>query len=412
MSPGEVFLFSQRWLSQFLEERRREMLAAINRIDSNRLLNTNPADLADYFERSYRLEPPRLKEDQIQLHHDEVRVNMSWDRSRNDPIGGGPVVAEGTQLTFYVPFNGDAELFKWTPSRYSSIFPEAEVGHGELILRFVFTKHDVDRIRSQLNERLALIRGYLEDVARDVTEFNERLRKQAGERIEARRQKLLRDKGLVEALGFPLKRRPGAPATYTVPLARKRIVPRLPEPSSQPFAPEPTLDMGDYENILSIIEQMAMVMERSPRAFREMNEEDLRQHFLVQLNAQYEGQATGETFNFKGKSDILIRVKGRNIFIAECKFWSGQKGLQQAIDQLLGYASWRDTKTALLIFHRGKDFSGVLKKIPQTVKQHPNFKREVPLSQGSETKFRFVLGHPDDANRDLILTVLAFPVPR
>jgi hypothetical protein len=28
-------------------------------------------------------------------------------------------------------------------------------------------------------------------------------------------------------------------------------------------------------------------------------------HFLVQLNGQYEGQATGETFNFEGKTDMI-----------------------------------------------------------------------------------------------------------
>ena len=33
-------------------------------------------------------------------------------------------------------------------------------------------------------------------------------------------------------------------------------------------------------------------MERSPYAFKAMNEENLRQHFLVQLNGQFEGNAT------------------------------------------------------------------------------------------------------------------------
>jgi hypothetical protein len=58
-----------------------------------------------------------------------------------------------------------------------------------------------------------------------------------------------------------------------------------------------------------------------------MKEEDLRQHFLVQLNGQYEGRATGETFNFEGKTDILIRAERKNIFIAECKFWDGPDSL-------------------------------------------------------------------------------------
>jgi hypothetical protein len=47
-----------------------------------------------------------------------------------------------------------------------------------------------------------------------------------------------------------------------------------------------------------------------------MGEEDLRSHFLVQLNGVFQGQATGETFNFQGKTDILIRVEGRNVFMA------------------------------------------------------------------------------------------------
>jgi len=45
-----------------------------------------------------------------------------------------------------------------------------------------------------------------------------------------------------------------------------------------------------------------------------MDEESIRQHFLVQLNGQYEGQATGETFNFEGKTDILVRSEGKKHF--------------------------------------------------------------------------------------------------
>ena len=167
--------------------------------------------------------------------------------------------------------------------------------------------------------------------------------------------------------------------------------------------------MAEYEHILSVVSNMVLVMERSPRAFQGMSEEDLRQHFLVQLNGHYEGQATGETFNFEGKTDILIRADGRNIFIAECKFWAGASTMSDALDQLLGYTSWRDTKTALLIFNRNRQMSTVLEKIPDVVRGHTNFKREVTYD--SETGFRFILGHRDDLNREIILTVLAFDVP-
>jgi hypothetical protein len=156
---------------------------------------------------------------------------------------------------------------------------------------------------------------------------------------------------MVADLGFPITKRHGAPTTYAVPVQkRKPKIERPPSPSGK-FLPEPALPMEEYENILSIMRNMVRVMEQSPKAFENMGEEDLRTQFLVQLNAQYEGRATGETFNFQGKTDILIRAdEGGNVFIAECKFWSGEKQFLETIDQLLSYLTWRDTKTAILIF--------------------------------------------------------------
>ena len=154
---------------------------------------------------------------------------------------------------------------------------------------------------------------------------------------------------------------------------------------------------------------MAQVMELSPSAFATMDEESLRFHFLVQLNGQYEGGATGETFNYEGKTDILIRVQGKNIFIAECKYWDGPKKLTDTLDQLLSYSSWRDTKVAVIVFNRRKNFSGVLDAIPPTVEAHPNCKRFV--GRQSETNFRYTFAYRDDPNREMTLAVMAFDVP-
>jgi hypothetical protein len=168
--------------------------------------------------------------------------------------------------------------------------------------------------------------------------------------------------------------------------------------------------MQEYESILRILTNMVSVIERSPQSFQAMKEEDLRQHFLVQLNSQYEGQATAETFNVTGKTDILLRIQDKNIFIAECKFWRGAKSFTETIDQLLSYVQWRDSKTAILLFNRNKKLSDVLEQIPALLRQHANFKREIEYS--SETGFRCVLRNNDDANREIHLTVLAFEVPR
>ena len=66
-------------------------------------------------------------------------------------------------------------------------------------------------------------------------------------------------------------------------------------------------------------------------------------------------KATGETFDYEGKTDILIRSEGEEYFITECKYWNGPKKLSDTVDQLLSYTSWRDTKAAIVIFNRQKN---------------------------------------------------------
>lgn len=139
------------------------------------------------------------------------------------------------------------------------------------------------------------------------------------------------------------------------------------------------------------------------------HEETLRFQFLVPLNANFEGEARGEVFNYGGKTDILITVQGRNIFVAECKFWRGAKSFTDTIDQILGYLTWRDTKCAILVFNRNKGFSQVLEQIPPSAEGHPQFVSYDGAK--SETEFAFTFRRPDDADRKLTLTVLAFDIP-
>ena len=71
---------------------------------------------------------------------------------------------------------------------------------------------------------------------------------------------------------------------------------KRPTVDSGRYQPEPTLDEQEYQHILKILESMSLVIERSPYAFASLDEESIRNHFLLQLNGHYEGGATGETF--------------------------------------------------------------------------------------------------------------------
>jgi len=74
------------------------------------------------------------------------------------------------------------------------------------------------------------------------------------------------------------------------------------------------------------------------------------------------------------------------------------------------YSCWRDTKICIVVFHRNRDFSAVLRKIEDTAAKHPNCMRQVKYED--ETGFRFVFHHRDDKERELLMTILAFEVPK
>ncbi len=75
----------------------------------------------------------------------------------------------------------------------------------------------------------------------------------------------------------------------------------------------------------------------------------------------------------------------------------------------LGYTTWRETKAAILLFSRKKDFSAVLAQIPEVFGQHPSHVRKMDYTKS--TGFRFIVRSPNDPQHHLTVTLLAFNVP-
>lgn len=395
-------LFSTNDFSAQLRATQNSMLKEIDSLDGDRLLNTSEPALIEYLVDRYRVDVPTLDESAITVsqREDLVRVNMfEYDVPE----------VNGTWFDYYIPFEGEAAAFESQALTSSSSPPHGEVVGSEIRLSYGVPHDARADVAQQFATDLARVKQSLEWLRTDAAAHNSQLQGSAQQAVERRRKKLLNDRQQVASLGYPLRQRGNQP-TYAVPNVRPKPKIQRPSGGSAPFAPEPVLAMTEYERILELMANLGRAMELSPSAFRGLDEEDLRTHFLVQLNGQYQGKASGETFNLAGKTDIIIREGERNLFIAECKFWGGPLALTKAIDQLLSYTSWRDTKTAILLFNRGRQLSTVLAKIPGTVLAHPHCRKQ--LDYASETGFRFVFQHPDDSGRELTLTVLAFEVPQ
>jgi hypothetical protein len=301
-------------------------------------------------------------------------------------------------------------LFKCSGGTAPVITEEIQVQPQHIVIPFRMERSRAGELDQKVDALLKRVREGLGPIEYKLKFFNPDLRKQAAERIRLRQNDLASHSRMVGELRksrFRVIRVGGEVERVIIPVKPKTIT-ILPRPASTNSEPE--LSMGDYDEILAVIQSMAMVYERSPSAFAEMEEESLRTILLVGLNGVFKGDATGETFNGDGKSDILIRVADLNIFIAECLFWDGpEKFRKKLTDQLFRYSTWRDSKLAAIVFNRKKGFSAVVQKIKEVVMGLEDRVAEMPyaISTGCRHRFR----RADDPQKHFILTCLAFEVP-
>ncbi len=197
------------------------------------------------------------------------------------------------------------------------------------------------------------------------------------------------------------------PQTFSVPTIKthkdKPIV------TNKVYTTEPTLNYDTYTQILQVIRGIGRSFETKPKNYIGKDEEGIRDAFLPVLETHFEScTATGETFNMLGKTDLLIRhTDGSNLFVGECKFWKGSKHLSDAIYQLFDrYLTWRDTKTALIIFVKQDDITEIIKKINETCKNHEYFVKYV--NRYEENSFSYIFHLPGDQNRLIFLEVIVF----
>ena len=175
----------------------------------------------------------------------------------------------------------------------------------------------------------------------------------------------------------------------------------------------PILQEEVYIDIKEVLYNVGNAIERKPSIYLNKHEEDLRDIFLLFLETRYESASgVGEAFNKKGKTDILLKYAkdGSNLFVAECKIWNGQKKLHDAIDQLLGYLTHRDSKTALIVFVEQKEFTSLIMKIKEEIKNHKHFRQFVKDTY--ETSFSYKFSLPEDSKKIILIEVMLFHFPK
>lgn len=393
----------------------------VYRFPEDQLSGNSPDVLARYVADLVMGEPVSLD---TQSHWVEPRiVPMS---EFDDSVVGIPSAQDGVQptadvvqLSLHIPYTGTANVLKTVPSRsLGTPVPEATLTDHEVIITII-GKPGEDGQTAQ--RRLLVLEQDLQqwvdavndDVAGLKDEVEARARELVDQRISVRRQ---RD-SMVAALTIPL-RQVDAHQALEVPVQRKAVTLETSPTAGAGNAPEFALTGTVYEQIIQTTLGFTHALERRPTSARPLmaGEETMRDWLMFVLSANYEGPdggnlfIGGETENGKGKTDILVRYHGRNAFIGECKFWDGETKFDEAIDQLLSYIVWRDTKAALILFITRRNPTAVIRKAAARLAAHAAYGETLePADPDKRRDYRFV--SPGDSERIISLALLPVVVP-
>lgn len=414
---GEERLFASRELAWLLRERHGRCLSKLKSLSDEEVSSQETGVVVQRVLDEYLPVAPALGEPYQDVPTArEVVVRHDPDHDPRRPFRRTVPV-----LTLRVPFAGEAGLLEHAPA---GIFyrPLGVIEANEIVFKYLPGRAgprmlgpneakpedpEAEAANRFFNEQLAHIQEGLRLIKDEISASRADFAREFGEQLESRRSQLAAARRLSGAIGFPLKARQESNNVFVVPVQRKSL-PSSVASSVGKLDPEVVILDEHYDFILKLLYDAGRMIECNPAAFAQMDEPDLRWVLLLPLNAHYAGQATGETFNVSGKTDILVRQGAQTLFVAECKIWHGPEDLRRAVDQLLGYLSPREMKAAILLFSRLRDFGTVRAKIEPAIRGHAAFKG--PLPSPAHAAFRCVLARPGDPSRLITLTVLAFDI--
>jgi len=315
---------------------------------------------------------------------------------------------EKPTIIIHIPCEGDIELLHYNTGYGYQNTPEVYIEDGNLCFEIVDFHNDFKIINQYRQSVINDIKTIGSELVKEIARYNYSLESNIRGIISDRKTKI---ENIVQILGIPIKKRQDLSSSYEVPTSQsKRNISLKPQVTDNNGNIEYTLEDNIYLDILQVIHDYGKGFEQYPSISKGKEEEEIRDHFLFVLQPRYNWAATGEAFNKKGKTDILIKYEKATVFIAECKFWHGQKGYLATISQLFDrYLIWRNSKAAVVIFVENKNFSSVISEVKNITSNHRNFVRFV--DEKDETWLNYIFHINNNPSREVKLAVLLFHIP-
>lgn len=369
------------------------------------ILRVDEEDFIKFLIDKYALVPITLDFDSETIAEPTISTEIVEDR-----VFGEKYKTDVYSFTVIYKFSGTPILFRVKPSSWQMTTTDITVNERNSTVSYSFKlyKKDPEEFRRIKNEYHSRAFSNIHNINELVTNWNNGLEGLVKSYFFQQKNKLLDENSFFTAINVKVDK--DTVSLFTAPTILKKEVPVPTISKDKEFSSEPMMANVMYSNVLKVIYDLGKSMERKPSTYKGKDEEGLRDQFLLVLETRYESAtATGETFNREGKTDIILKYAndGSNLFVAECKIWHGASEFQNAISQLFNrYLTWRDSKTALILFVTNKDFSKVIETIKSETKLHQYYVKD--FGNRGETSFSYIFHLPNDPGKMVLLEIIVF----
>lgn len=408
-----IKLYAEDTANNLLANKRKEIKDRVESESEDYIMNVGEAQYIEYLKSNFQMDFPVIHLDKTYIDRYETEVqerDFPSDFYKLNPYE----THKKDVIVYHIPYEGNIHLLKYRPSTWNTNIGyeiTIDIFTRTIKIEFINFYNIPEKTKLEFKNAQKRLFACYEYLKQEIEAYNRGLENLILTVLNERKQRIIRRGDFLASLGVPVKKRDNTPQTFAVPKPqlREKIIVK-PVVHEKGFKAEPTLDNDTYQKILKVINDTGKNFERMPSVYSGKKEEDLRDHLIMMLDPNFQyGSASGETFNKTGKTDIQLRHDSSVVFIAECKFWGGEKTYFGTIDQLLGYLTWRDSKTAVIIFVRNKGFSTVLETVKEATKSHPSYIQEQPASD--ESWFNYIFSLPTDSNKEIKVAVQLFHLP-
>lgn len=394
-------------IDDYVELKKKEIERDINSQSTDFIMNVNEEMYVKALVSNYLLE--------MEVFYETLRIQKVNERKlpetfHNVEFNNMPNKYIEYTICLKYKFSGNIDLLRvkptncTVPTRHIPI----EVYGDELLIYFSLKKRDMDNFDVIKGNVIGDVFINIENARGQITsKYNDKLTFII--RNIFRNVKNEKEKEYETFSKFGIETKSTSDNTYHVNIVKKVItIPELLPNKEVAYSIREDI----YREIIQAIYGVYKNYEKYESIYKDKTEEDLRDLILPLLQTMFiNTHSSGETFNKKGKTDILTNAPdGSSILIAECKIWHGEKYLLDAIDQLLSrYITWRDNRTALIVFVHSKNMMDVINNAKAAIMKHRCYVRSNGISNDSSFSYTFHIDGDNGSNISLELMLFHYP---